>query len=90
MLEPWATLMKDLAIVMARRVGFEGVGAQGAKYSIRPIGEPARSGGSFAWLLLLLMLEEGVVGKTEERVAMEERLRMRRARMVDSWIVGIL
>lgn len=33
---------------------------------------------------------EGVEGKTVERVAMEDRLSIRRASMADSWTVGIL
>ena len=32
---------------------------------------------------------EGVEGKTVERVAMEDNLRIRRASMADSWTVGI-
>ena len=32
---------------------------------------------------------EGVEGKTVERVAMEDRLRIRRANVADSWIVGM-
>ena len=46
-----------------------------------PIGAPERVSG---WFLLVK-----VVGKTVDRVAREERWRMRRAWMADSWTVGM-
>lgn len=50
---------------------------------MRPIGLPPRSEAGCERVETSSSME-GVEGKTVERVAMEDRLRMRRARMADS------